>query len=76
VAETESSHGHSPLNNAAWSGDAALVDLLISRGHPIDLVAPRFNATQSRWSMGPVHISNRRRATRQSPQSIPVEPLD
>ncbi|MFZ0591671.1 MAG: ankyrin repeat domain-containing protein, partial [Bryobacteraceae bacterium] len=31
IAHTESSHGYSPLHNAAWSGDAALVDLLISR---------------------------------------------
>ena len=45
VAHTESSHGYSPLHNAAWSGDAALVDLLISRGHPVDLVDPRYNST-------------------------------
>jgi ankyrin repeat protein len=45
VAHTESSHGYSPLHNAAWSGHAALVDLLISRGHPVDLVDPRYNAT-------------------------------
>jgi ankyrin repeat protein len=45
IAQTESSHGYSPLHNAAWSGDAALVELLISRGHPVDLVDPRYNAT-------------------------------
>ena len=45
VAHTESSHGYSPLHNAAWSGDVALVDLLISRGHPVDLVDPRYDAT-------------------------------
>ncbi len=45
IAHTESSHGYSPLHNAAWSGDAALVDLLISRGHPVDLVDPGHNAT-------------------------------
>jgi ankyrin repeat protein len=45
VAQTEHSHGYSPLHNAAWCGDADLVDLLISRGHPVDLVDPRFNAT-------------------------------
>lgn len=45
IAQTESSHGYSALHNAAWSGDAALVDLLISRGHPVDLVDPRYHAT-------------------------------
>jgi ankyrin repeat protein len=45
VAHTERSHGYSPLHNAAWSGDAALVDLLISRGHPVDLVDPGYNST-------------------------------
>jgi ankyrin repeat protein len=45
IAHTEASHGYSPLHNAAWSGDAALVDLLISRGHPVDLIDPRYDAT-------------------------------
>lgn len=45
IAHTESSHGYSPLHNAAWSGNAALVDLLISRGHPVNLVDPRYNST-------------------------------
>ena len=45
VAHLEHSHGYSPLHNAAWCGHAALVDLLIARGHPVDLVDPRFNAT-------------------------------
>ncbi len=45
VAHTEPSHGYSPLHNAAWCGNAALVDLLISRGHPVDLVDPRYNST-------------------------------
>ena len=45
VAQTERSHGYSPLHNAAWSGNAALVDLLISRGHPVDLVDPDYNST-------------------------------
>jgi len=45
VAQTERSHGYSSLLNAAWSGNAALVDLLISRGHPVDLVDPAYNAT-------------------------------
>ena len=45
VAQTEPSHGYSPLHNAAWCGDAALVDLLISRGHPVDLIDPGYKAT-------------------------------
>jgi ankyrin repeat protein len=45
VAQTENRHGYSPLHNAAWAGDPALVELLISRGHPVDLVDPRFEAT-------------------------------
>ncbi|HEX4169141.1 MAG TPA: hypothetical protein VHZ55_27070 [Bryobacteraceae bacterium] len=45
IAQTESSHGYSPLHNAAWSGNATLVELLISRGHPVDLVDPRYKAT-------------------------------
>ncbi|HEY7334021.1 MAG TPA: ankyrin repeat domain-containing protein [Bryobacteraceae bacterium] len=44
IAHTERSHGYSPLHNAAWSGNAVLVDLLLSRGHPVDLVDPRYNA--------------------------------
>jgi ankyrin repeat protein len=45
IAHPESSHGYSALHNAAWSGDTALVDLLISRGHPVDLVDPRYHST-------------------------------
>ena len=45
VAHPERSHGYSPLHNAAWAGSADLVDLLIERGHPVDLVDPRYQAT-------------------------------
>jgi len=45
VAHPERSHGYSPLHNAAWAGSADLVDLLIERGHPVDLVDPTYNAT-------------------------------
>jgi ankyrin repeat protein len=45
VAHRERSHGYSPLHNAAWAGSADLVDLLIERGHPVDLVDPTYNAT-------------------------------
>jgi hypothetical protein len=45
VAHPETSHGYSPLHNAAWAGSADLVDLLIARGHPVDLIDPRYNST-------------------------------
>jgi len=45
VAHPETSHGYSPLHNAAWAGSADLVDLLLARGHPVDLVDPRYHAT-------------------------------
>ncbi|MFN7925348.1 MAG: hypothetical protein U0Q16_34940 [Bryobacteraceae bacterium] len=45
VAHPERSHGYSALHNAAWSGSAALVDLLVARGAPVALVDPRYQAT-------------------------------
>jgi ankyrin repeat protein len=45
VAHPERAHGYSPLHNAAWAGSADLVDLLIARGHPVDLVDPGYHAT-------------------------------
>jgi ankyrin repeat protein len=51
IAHSEQSHGYSALHNAAWSGSADLVDLLISRGAPVDLVDPRFGATPLGFAM-------------------------
>jgi hypothetical protein len=45
VAHPERSHGYTPLHNAAWAGSADLVELLISRGHPVDIRDPAHNAT-------------------------------
>jgi ankyrin repeat protein len=59
IAQTESSHGYSPSHNAAWSGDAALVELLISRGHPVDLIDSRFNATPLGYALHDCLIDKR-----------------
>jgi ankyrin repeat protein len=45
IAHPETTHGYTALHNAAWSGTAALVDLLIARGAPVDVVDPRYHAT-------------------------------
>jgi hypothetical protein len=45
VAHPETSHGYTPLHNAAWEGRADLVDLLIARGHPVDIIDPVYHAT-------------------------------
>lgn len=45
VVHPERSHGYTPLHNAAWAGSGDLVDLLISRGHPVDIRDPGYNAT-------------------------------
>jgi hypothetical protein len=45
VAHPETSHGYTPLHNAAWAGAADLVELLLQRGHPTNIADPRFHAT-------------------------------
>ena len=45
IAHPEHSHGYTPLHNAAWEGSGDLVDLLISRGHPVDIRDPGYDAT-------------------------------
>jgi ankyrin repeat protein len=45
VMQTERSHGYTALHNAAWSGSADLVDLLLERGARVDVLDPGFHAT-------------------------------
>ncbi len=45
VTQTERSHGSTALHNAAWSGSADLVELLIARGAPVDIKDPAFEST-------------------------------
>ncbi|MEP6962032.1 MAG: ankyrin repeat domain-containing protein [Acidobacteriota bacterium] len=45
VAHPERNHGYTPLHNAAWAGSGDLVELLLERGHPVDIVDPTFHAT-------------------------------
>ena len=45
VAHPERSHGYTPLHNAAWAGSGDLVELLIARGHPVDIYDPAHDAT-------------------------------
>ncbi len=45
VGIPEHNHGYSPLHNAAWSGNAQVVELLLEHGHPADLVDPQYDAS-------------------------------
>ena len=51
VAHPEPNHGYTPLHNAAWAGSADLVELLIARGHPVDIRDPVFHATPLGWAL-------------------------
>jgi ankyrin repeat protein len=51
VAHPERSHGYTALHNAAWSGSADLVDLLLARGAPVDIVDPAFESTPLGFAM-------------------------
>ena len=51
VAHPEHSHGFTPLHNAAWAGSGDLVELLIGRGHPVDIRDPSYSATPLGWAL-------------------------
>jgi ankyrin repeat protein len=45
VDALEHNHGYSALHNAAWCGDFDMVKLLIERGHPTNIVDPKYDST-------------------------------
>lgn len=47
----ECNHGYSPLHNAAWSGNADVVRLLLDHGHPVDLVDPQYGSTAAGYAI-------------------------
>jgi hypothetical protein len=51
VAYPERVHGYTPLHNAAWAGSGDLVELLIARGHPVDIRDPTYDATPLGWAL-------------------------
>jgi hypothetical protein len=51
VAHPERSHGYTPLHNAAWAGSGDLVELLIRRGHPVDIRDPGHDGTPLAWAL-------------------------
>jgi ankyrin repeat protein len=59
VSHPEHSHGYTPLHNAAWAGAADLVELLLERGHPTDIVDPRFQTTPLVWALHDCLIEQR-----------------
>lgn len=59
VAHPERSHGYTPLHNAAWAGSAELVELLIARGHPVDICDPGYKATPLGYALHDCLIAKR-----------------
>ncbi|HUF64295.1 MAG TPA: ankyrin repeat domain-containing protein [Verrucomicrobiales bacterium] len=51
VNAPEFNHGYTPLHNAAWAGDPELVELLLSRGHPVEERDPSYQATPLGWAI-------------------------
>jgi hypothetical protein len=51
VAHPENAHGYMPLHNAAWQASVDLVELLIARGHPVNLRDPRYDATPLQYAL-------------------------
>lgn len=59
VAHPERSHGYTPLHNAAWAGSGDLVELLIARGHPVDIHDPGYNTTPLGYALHDCLVAKR-----------------
>ncbi len=59
VAHPERSHGYTPLHNAAWAGSGDLVELLIERGHPVDICDPAYDATPLGYALHDCLVAKR-----------------
>ena len=59
VAHPERSHGYTPLHNAAWAGSGDLVELLIARGHPVDIHDPGYDATPLGYALHDCLVAKR-----------------
>ncbi|MBT5532883.1 hypothetical protein HOK31_07455 [Candidatus Poribacteria bacterium] len=51
VGIREHNHGYSPLHNAAWSGNAEVVRLLLQHGHPADMIDPAYNSSAAGYAI-------------------------
>src|SRR5215469_10592163 len=60
LAHPERSHGYTPLHNAAWAGSGDLVELLIARGHPLDIRDPGYDATPLMYAPHDCLVEKRR----------------
>lgn len=59
VAHPERNHGYTPLHNAAWAGSGDLVELLIARGHPVDIRDPSYDATPLEYALYDCFVEKR-----------------
>lgn len=48
---TPTACGATSLHHAAFNGDVAMARFLLSAGHPVEVVEPRFNASPLGWAM-------------------------
>lgn len=63
----ERNHGYSPLHNAAWCGNAELVELLLLHKHPVDTKDPHYHSTPLGWAIHSCVTAKRHPAERFPP---------